>query len=378
MSVSGLIQIQVPDAIYADSTRADQVLLTLAGLYLHYKAHAESEVSIDLVVRLEKRWKDCDQPLFLVALILNPFEGLSCFGPRAKFDHFKAANIVVELRCHKFIDASQVIPATGIPLKSGKPRRRALLNQCLSTCHVPVSSRVGPWHATRSKKQWEMTHWLSLLAAFAITVLKVVVNQAGCERVFSDLKNRESPRRSRTGLAKLEKLTKINSGIKAEHVADGILPQNRQKRKNHKSAETLLCVPRYRDLLENQADKGEGEWGGAFITSTAEWRVELAEWIAETREAEEDEEESEAEEASDAESPPTASTSGSKSQKWRKTSLSVLFGGAPRPATKVDADDLEHEAELMEALVRNAEADAEEDARLDDGEIEDDTDVYIP
>jgi hypothetical protein len=30
----------------------------------------------------------------------------------------------------------------------------------------------------------------------ALTVLKVVVNQAGCERVFSDVGNIESPRRS--------------------------------------------------------------------------------------------------------------------------------------------------------------------------------------
>ena len=46
------------------------------------------------------------------------------------------------------------------------------------------------------------------LATFATTVLKVVVNQAGCKRVFSDVGNTESPRRSRTGLAKLEKITK--------------------------------------------------------------------------------------------------------------------------------------------------------------------------
>jgi hypothetical protein len=46
------------------------------------------------------------------------------------------------------------------------------------------------------------------LAKFAVTVLKVVVNQAGCEHVFSDVGNIESPRRSRTALAKLEKITK--------------------------------------------------------------------------------------------------------------------------------------------------------------------------
>jgi hypothetical protein len=81
-----------------DSTRADQVLLTLAGLYLHYVDHPEPELSKALVARLEKRWKDCDQPLYLVALLLHPFEGVSAFGPRANFDHFKITALVVEVR----------------------------------------------------------------------------------------------------------------------------------------------------------------------------------------------------------------------------------------------------------------------------------------
>jgi hypothetical protein len=57
------------------------VLLTLAGLYLHYKVHPEREVSKDLVARIEKRWKDCDQPLFLVALILNRSKAFHALGP---------------------------------------------------------------------------------------------------------------------------------------------------------------------------------------------------------------------------------------------------------------------------------------------------------
>ena len=80
-----------------DSTRPDQVLLTLAGLYLHFVDHPEPEVSQHMVKRLEKRWKDCEQPVFLLALILNPFEGLSCFGPDANLNHFKCNSILVSV-----------------------------------------------------------------------------------------------------------------------------------------------------------------------------------------------------------------------------------------------------------------------------------------
>ena len=51
-----------------DSTCADQVLLTLAGIYLQFADHPEEDVKLDMVKRLEKQWKDCDQALFLLAL----------------------------------------------------------------------------------------------------------------------------------------------------------------------------------------------------------------------------------------------------------------------------------------------------------------------
>jgi hypothetical protein len=47
------------------------------------------------------------------------------------------------------------------------------------------------------------------LAKFAILLLKIVVNQAGCERTFSDLKVKQTDRRNRLGLEKLEKMTKV-------------------------------------------------------------------------------------------------------------------------------------------------------------------------
>ncbi|KAJ7667281.1 hypothetical protein B0H17DRAFT_1210361 [Mycena rosella] len=67
---------------HKDSTRLDQVLLTIAGI-LRFADHPEPEVKKAMLVRLEKRWNDCDQPAFLAALILNPFEKLSCFGLNA-------------------------------------------------------------------------------------------------------------------------------------------------------------------------------------------------------------------------------------------------------------------------------------------------------
>lgn len=80
-----------------DSTRLDQVLMTLIGMFLHFAAHPIEEVANGMKKQLEKRWKDAEQPIFLLALILNPFEGLSCFGEDADMGHFKCNNMLVRV-----------------------------------------------------------------------------------------------------------------------------------------------------------------------------------------------------------------------------------------------------------------------------------------
>lgn len=47
------------------------------------------------------------------------------------------------------------------------------------------------------------------LGGFALVLLKVVVNQAGVEQIFSDLKVKAAHRRARLGLVKLAKMTKV-------------------------------------------------------------------------------------------------------------------------------------------------------------------------
>ena len=61
----------------------------------------------------------------------------------------------------------------------------------------------------RAWAAFESITGITELAKFAVILLKVVVNQAGCERVFSDLKIKQTQRRNRLGLKKLEKMTKV-------------------------------------------------------------------------------------------------------------------------------------------------------------------------
>jgi hypothetical protein len=56
------------------------------------------------------------------------------------------------------------------------------------------------WNAFMSAESKEF-------ATFAITILKIMVNQAACERLFSCLK--KTDKRNRIGLKKVEKMSKV-------------------------------------------------------------------------------------------------------------------------------------------------------------------------
>ncbi|KAJ6467375.1 ribonuclease H-like domain-containing protein [Mycena sanguinolenta] len=348
-----------------DSTRLDQVLLTIAGIFLRFADHPEPNVKTKMLVRLERRWKDCDQPAFLLALILNPFERLSCFGPNANLNQFKCRNLLILL--YRRVNSR--------PDNEDTPETRTVKEKEVSKAFMQYLSGTGDF-ADFNQTEWtelynnqdpiavwqafENSKHLTELCEFAITILHIVANQAGCERTFSRTKIEQADRRNRLGLEK------VKAQIRAEHQLQGLY-KRREGRKNHKSIETLLSVPRYRDLLEDQDDEDPSERGHALVASPETWRTQLAKWIGDARAAED------ADDSVDANSNSEASDDDDITPRipnrlpaWKPMTLQVLFGGAEKPrGRRMSAQMMDEEERLMQAL-----ADAEEDAIPDDGAIE--------
>ena len=51
-----------------------------------------------MMQRIEKRWKALDQPVFVLALVLNPFEGVSRFGDAAMVSPFTLNTLILQVR----------------------------------------------------------------------------------------------------------------------------------------------------------------------------------------------------------------------------------------------------------------------------------------
>ena len=141
------------------------------------------------------------------------------------------------------------------------------------------------------------------LADFALLLLGMSVNQAGLERNFSDLKIKKTRLRNRLKLARLEKMSKVRvvknkthcnyslthyqvgADIRASH-KEARFVEDRGKRKNHDGAKVadILAVPRYADLLEedaNASDKEDGELRPQqrLVKTREGWRKEMAKWV---------------------------------------------------------------------------------------------------
>ncbi|KAJ7480418.1 ribonuclease H-like domain-containing protein [Mycena galericulata] len=378
-----------------DSTRLDQVLLTIAGIFLHFADHPEPEVKKKMLLRLEKRWNDCDQPVFLLALILNPFERLSCFGPDANLNQLKCRNLLILL--YRRMNSR--------PDNEDSAEQKQVKEDAVSKAFMQYLAGTSDF-TDFDAEDWErvnvsrLTHqhiyphgmkgntdpiavWAALadskhlheLATFAIIILNIVANQAGCERTFSRTKIEQSDHRNRLGLQKIDKRTKIKAQILSEHQEQGLI-KPRAGRKNHKSFKTLLSVPRYRDLLEDQDDEDPSERGRALVSSAESWRTVLAKWIDDARTAEREEVEERAEllAAEELENQQSRERNVPQLLKklptWKPMTLRALFGGAEKPRTrKPSARAMEEEEILMEALAEEI-----EDTFPDDGAIEVDSD----
>ena len=71
------------------------------------------------------------------------------------------------------------------------------------------------WRGTDPIAMWDAfdTEGISELSNFAKILLTIVANQAGCERLFSDIGNTQGTWRTQLSLEKLEKITKVCNAL---------------------------------------------------------------------------------------------------------------------------------------------------------------------
>ncbi|KAF8161032.1 ribonuclease H-like domain-containing protein [Crassisporium funariophilum] len=298
-----------------------QALLTFAGIYLYFQKHPKQAVANGIGKQIEKWWKALDQPMFVLALVLNPFEGILHFGDKASVSPFTLHTVLLETyrrlclrpptvpRSEAEEDVHEVLRLT---------REREISEAFLS--YLSGKGEFEDWEKNKAASSTThsvqgdnlVTMWTAFLqtpsifelADFAIILLSMSVNQAGLEQSFSDLKIKKTRLQNCLKLPKLEKMAK----------------------------------PIFEHLLEEE-DGQDGEPASSrstLVTSRQGWRKEMSKWVQEQQAQSDDDEE-----VADLVYGP------------------VIFGSERKAYTE--------EAQLMELL---ADEEADEERIPDDGELE--------
>ncbi|KAJ6609609.1 hypothetical protein B0H10DRAFT_2225833 [Mycena sp. CBHHK59/15] len=124
-----------------------EVLLTIAGIFLCFADHLEVSVRKSMLMRLKKGWKDCDQLVFLLALILNPFEKLSCFRPNANLNQLKCHGFLIALYCQ----------TKGRPNNQDTAEEKAAKENALSQVFMQYLSEMADF-TDFDVEDWERTY----------------------------------------------------------------------------------------------------------------------------------------------------------------------------------------------------------------------------
>ncbi|KAF8209248.1 ribonuclease H-like domain-containing protein [Mycena galopus ATCC 62051] len=366
-----------------EKTRADQVLLGFAGVYLHFKRHPDPRVAAGMKRRIEKRWAAMDQDFFVTTMVLNHFEKTSRFGSQAGASVFPLRSVCMRLY-RRIKSRPPPSPLTAVE-KQASDAEQQIKEAQVSQAFLKYMSGLGIFaDFEEDRANFEKIHgqdpilvWENMLsdpevhelAEFAILLLGIAINQAGNERDFSAFKIKKTRLRNRLSFKKTEKMSKVAAALRAEHTAAGFI-DTREKRKNHDDARVaeLVAVPQYADIIDN-GDESEEEGVGSrgLVNSRGAWRKVHAKWVVEARLAEMDID-AESESTDVLEPPAPLGT-----QKWLPCTLEKLFGGEiNRPPQRAARKAFTREELLMELLPAE-----HSDEEPDDGELEGSGDDYM-
>ncbi|THU91256.1 hypothetical protein K435DRAFT_863575 [Dendrothele bispora CBS 962.96] len=377
----------------SDRARPDIVLLAFVGMFQYFRnlPLSRSQLSKAMCTRLEKRWKGFDQKLMITALILNPYEKVARFGPKAGVDVMQIDELVVEMY-DKWINRP-MIDLDPDEEESELEHRRCRRTE-FSTAFLHYFAGTGAFkNWERLKDKFKDAHgddplifWESMktnrdvyeLVDFACMILSIVQNTAGNERQFSQVKLRKDRLRNRLTTEKLEKKIKLAENLRQQHYADG-LRDIREARKNHSDDRVvqLLEVPRYDQVLSNPQqddDYVDAHVGRSrrhlLVNSRRKWRLELKKWTDEAERADQLT-------GDNTVPPPLPESSASH---WLPRSLELLFGRDDQqlePTSSMQRPRRERRtAYTEEQLYMELLAQEAEDEIPDDGALEGSGDEY--
>lgn len=216
----------------SDFARLDVVLLTLANLFFTFSnPEIEATVRIGIHESLEKRWKKADQPVFLLAVVFNPYIRTRCFHPNSPFKLMRGLWPLVKKTFRRFFDQdpdsafrqSFANYIAGVGSWSDEAMSLRELKE-LATAEKSHVNLVSLWR----EHDTGLDNGPNGIVKLAMRILSIVANSAGTERLFSKFGIVHTKHRNRMHHEQTRKIVLVKSDVEERH---GRPAQTRNKRK---------------------------------------------------------------------------------------------------------------------------------------------------
>lgn len=170
--------------IQRHNSRLHEVLHGFGNIIMMLKTFNDQKLAINLITRLERRWKDWEQPLLLLAFLLHPFYRDSKFNPaisNLSFPHL--AKWILYYYCAWFQEEPKILLAELEEYRSKK---------------YPYTESISKQFKNNILDYWNFTKGYSKeLYRVAQRIFSITVSTASLERMFSTMGWYHSKRRNR-------------------------------------------------------------------------------------------------------------------------------------------------------------------------------------
>jgi hypothetical protein len=231
------------------TTRLYHVILALGNLYRIFSDPKLDDALRDGVhASLEKRWAKADQDVFIACVVMNPYIRDRCFTRAIPELTCVGLYVIVKRVSERilrkpmgnafyeafmdYLQESNEFSSAWMQLNTLSELAKAnvsgipvmLLQHCLTSSQKQEVDLIKAWQGVSTTGSAR-----NEIVEFAIRILSVVANSAGCERTFSDFGIIHSKRRSKLELENVRKTSTVRSEIKRAHLAAGHCPRPRKR-----------------------------------------------------------------------------------------------------------------------------------------------------
>ncbi|CAB4401332.1 unnamed protein product [Rhizophagus irregularis] len=254
------------DKLQADKARLSDVALSFGYFIKFWEQNSDQFLAEGMILRLEKRWKDWEQPLLLLSLLLHPKYRLIKFNPDLELINFATMGTWLSYyyKAWTFKKPTKLLAQ----FESYQVKKPPFDDETFEQFDDDI---LAYWYYCSTT--------CNELGLIATNIFSICVNSASVERLFSSIGFLHTPRRNKLKHEKVVAMAQLRADI---HQIE-----NERKRKRDAEMSKVNIAPPINELGESEIINVESQDDiermledsqDNYVTTVQDWKSRLEEW----------------------------------------------------------------------------------------------------